>query len=200
MVPAPYTQPHPPVFIASNASIETVEYAGRRDFIPNYFTPIDRAEVHNRAYVEAAGASGRSYAPGQNQAVVRWLQIGETAADARRAVQEYDTQIWKHFYSPTFNALPGDPMHTPRDAKPEDLVDPILSSGLWMAGTVDQVKDEFTRQWQIMPAEYITLIFHLAQMPAEACIYNLERFMAEVKPDLDELTRYAEPAGAPAGD
>ena len=41
------------------------------------------------------------------------------------------------------------------------------------------------------------LIFHYAQMPADAVIRNMELFMEHVKPALDELTEYA-PAGARA--
>jgi hypothetical protein len=52
-------------------------------------------------------------------------------------------------------------------------------------------------QWQELPAEYVVLIFHYAQMPADAVIRNMELFMEHVKPALDELTEYA-PAGARA--
>ena len=44
VVPAPYTKPHPPVFIASNTSQETIEYAGRHGFIPAYFSKMDQVE------------------------------------------------------------------------------------------------------------------------------------------------------------
>ena len=46
VVPSPYTKPHPPVFLASNSSEATVRYAARMGFIPNYFTPVERALSH----------------------------------------------------------------------------------------------------------------------------------------------------------
>ena len=54
VVPAPLQKPHPPIFVSSNASRETVEYCGPRGFIPAYFTKIEKAEAHAKAYVEAA--------------------------------------------------------------------------------------------------------------------------------------------------
>lgn len=199
VVPAPYTDPHPPVFIASNASIETVEYAGRKGFIPNYFTSIDRAEDYAKAYLKTSTAAGYNFAYGQNQSVVRWPQIADSMEQARKNVAAYDGDIFKHFYAPTFAAL-GNDMHIARDASYESLVDPILSTQLWTIGTPDDVRNEMVAQWKRMPAEYVTLIYHYAQMPKEEMIKQLKLFMSEVKPALDEITVYdKEEAGAPAG-
>ena len=76
-----------------------------------------------------------------------------------------------------------------RDATREDAVDPILGSGLWAAGTVAQVKDRLVNERKQMPAEYLTLILHYAQMPKEETIKTLVK---EIKPDLDEITESVE--------
>jgi hypothetical protein len=60
-----------------------------------------------------------------------------------------------------------------------------------MSGSVEQVRDQFVQQWSELPAEYVVLIFHYAQMPAPAVIRNMELFMEHVKPALDEMTDYA---------
>ncbi len=73
---------------------------------------------------------------------------------------------------------------------PDDIVKSIVDSGLYAFGTVDQVGDQILDQWRQLPAEYIILIFHFAQMPKERVIYNLERFMKPIKPELDKLTQY----------
>ena len=67
VVPAPHTQPHPPIFIASNERVETVEFAGRHGFIPCYFTPIERAASHDTAHVNAAKRAGYDFTPGAEQ-------------------------------------------------------------------------------------------------------------------------------------
>ena len=182
VVPAPYTRPHPPVFVASNASQETVEYCGRKGFIPTYFSGIGRAGSFGKAYVENARAAGFEFALGQNQALVRWMQIGDTEAAARQAVADYDVEIYKNLYKPLTPMMPFDAA---------DPVQSVIDCGLWMSGTAEQVRDQFVRQWSELPAEYVVLIFHYAQMPTEAVIRNMELFMTEVKPALDELTAYA---------
>jgi alkanesulfonate monooxygenase SsuD/methylene tetrahydromethanopterin reductase-like flavin-dependent oxidoreductase (luciferase family) len=191
VVPAPLQKPHPPVFVASNASVETVEYAGRKGFIPNYFSPIGVASGHNEAFMKAAAEVGRNYASGQQQSSVRWMQIGSSEQDARRALAAHDSDIWKNFYVPTLNTIAPSEKKFRTEGTPEDFVDDIISSGLWFHGDVHQVKDQMTAEWQTLPAEYITLIYHFAQMPKDAVIENLDRFMHEIKPDLDEITEKA---------
>src|SRR4051812_25454569 len=163
VVPAPYSEPHPPVFVASNASKETVEYCGDKGFVPTYFSGIGRAGKFGEAYVEHARAGGREFALGQNQALVRWMQVGDTTADARRAVTEYDQELYVNLYKGLTPVMPLDPA---------DPTQSVLDSGLWMAGTPAEVRDQFVAQWQELPAEYVVLIFHYAQMPADAVVRN----------------------------
>ena len=65
-----------------------------------------------------------------------------------------------------------------------------------MAGSASEVRDVFVKQWKELPAQYVVLIYHYAQHPKTGVIQNLERFMTEVKPALDELTHpYAQDLG-----
>lgn len=175
--PAPYQDPHPPVFVASNASKETVEYCGRKGFIPTYFSSIKKASEFGMSYVENGKKAGFDFKYGQNQALVRWLQIGDTHEAARQAVLDYDVEIYKNLYQPLTPAMP---------FNPDTPVDSVLSTGLFSAGTIEEVKADFVSQWQAMPAEYCVLIFHYPLMPADVMIKNLEQFMTHVKPALDE--------------
>ena len=181
VVPKPLTQPHPPVFVSSNASKETVEYCGPRGFIPTYFSKIERAAEFGSAYVEAAARGGKTYALGQNQALVRWGQIAETMDEARQAVADYDVDIFRDLYAGT----------TPMTFDPANPVDSVINSGLWVVGTPEQVRDDYVRLWNQLPAEYVVLIYHYAQQPADSVIRQLELFMQHVKPSLDELTDYS---------
>jgi alkanesulfonate monooxygenase SsuD/methylene tetrahydromethanopterin reductase-like flavin-dependent oxidoreductase (luciferase family) len=180
------------VFIASNASRETVEYAGKHGFIPAYFSHMDKVADYGPAYVDAAARAGHNYALGQNQAIVRMPRIADTMADARQAVADYDGMIFKHFYE-TFlpPAIRGKLNMTP-ETQLEDLVDPMVATGLFMPGSVSEVRDQFVAQWKHLPAEYVILIYHYAQQPKESVIANLKLFMDEVKPALDEMTDYPE--------
>lgn len=179
--PAPYTKPYPPVFVASNASQQTIEYAGDKDFIPTYFSSIKTAAKFGAAYVEHSAKAGRGYALGQHQALVRWVQIGATTEAAHQAIADYDLEIYKNLYQPLTPSMP---------FRPEAPVQSVLDSGLFSAGTVDEIRDAFVSQWNALPAEYVVLIYHYSQMPKEAVVENLEEFMGKVKPELDALTDY----------
>lgn len=180
--PAPYTKPYPPVFVASNASQQTIEYAGDKDFIPTYFSPIGTAGRFGRAYIERAAKAGRSYVLGQNQALVRWTQIAATTEAARQAVADYDVEIYKNLYRPLTPSMP---------FRPEDPVQSVLDSGLFSAGTVEEIRDEFVSQWTEFPAEYVVLIYHYSQQPKESVVENLEAFMTKIKPELDAVTEFS---------
>lgn len=180
--PAPYTRPYPPVFVASNASQQTVEYCGRKGFIPTYFASIARAAQFGAAYVEQAKAAGQNLALGQNQALVRWLQIGKTTEAARQAISDYDVEIYKNLYRPLTPSMP---------FREEDPVQSVIDSGMFQAGTAEEVRDDFVKQWEQLPAEYVVLIYHYAQMPKEKVVENLEAFMKTVKPAIDPMTEYA---------
>jgi alkanesulfonate monooxygenase SsuD/methylene tetrahydromethanopterin reductase-like flavin-dependent oxidoreductase (luciferase family) len=190
VVPAPYTQPHPPVFIASNASQETVEYAGRHGFIPAYFSHSDKIADYGPSYVDAARRAGREFALGQNQAIVRMPRIADNMADARAQVAAYDGMIFKHFYENFLPAAFREAANVTPDTPLEDLVDPMVQTGLFMPGSASEVRDQFVAQWKYLPAEYVILIYHYAQQPKDSVIENLRLFMEEVKPALDELTGY----------
>ncbi|WP_100812484.1 LLM class flavin-dependent oxidoreductase [Microbacterium sp. BR1] len=181
VVPAPLQKPHPPVFVASAASQETVEYAARRGFIPAFFSSTARAAQFGDVYVDVAKEAGREVVRGQNMAMVRWMQIGDTDAQARAAVEAYDLEMYRNLYRPLTPRMPLDEA---------DPVQSVLDSGLWTAGTIDAVREQFVEQWKLLPAEYCVLIFHYAQQPKESVIRNLELFMKHVKPELDKLTPY----------
>lgn len=181
-VPSLYTQPRPPIFVSSNASRETVEYCGPRGFVPTYFSPIARAAQYGEAYVTAARRGGREYVLGQNQALVRWGQIAGSEEQARRDVENYDADIFRDLYAGT----------TPMSFDPADPVGSVLNSGLWLVGTPQQVRDQYVELWKKLPAEYVVLIYHFAQMPKDRVLENMAMFMEHVKPALDELTAHYE--------
>jgi alkanesulfonate monooxygenase SsuD/methylene tetrahydromethanopterin reductase-like flavin-dependent oxidoreductase (luciferase family) len=148
--------------------------------VPTYFSGIGKAGVFGQAYVEQAARAGLHYELGQNQALVRWVQIADTEAEAREAVQKYDVEIYRNLYKPLTPMMPYDPA---------DPVQSVIDCGLWMVGDPAQVRDQFVKQWRELPAEYVVLIFHYAQQPKESVIRNLELFVEHVQPALDELTQ-----------
>lgn len=179
--PAPYTDPYPPIFVSGSGSPETIDYCARMGFIPTYFTNIDVAAPLADQYANTARAAGFNWKPGQNQNLVRWLQIAESEQAALDAVMSYDYDIWKNFYAAMGR----------RKLDPEDVIGSMLDSGLYAIGTAESVRDQLVAQWETFPAEFITLIYHYAQIPKDKTIENIIAFNEVVKPALDEITASA---------
>jgi len=91
--PAPYTRPHPPVFVSGSGSPETIAFCGKHGFVPTYFTSMGAAGPLAGHYRAAAAKSGRSFAPGENQCLVCWIQIGTSKEDALARIKAYDLDI-----------------------------------------------------------------------------------------------------------
>jgi hypothetical protein len=75
----------------------------------------------------------------------------------------------------------------------------MLASGLFVAGSASDVREEFVRQWRELPAEYVVVIYHYAQQPKESVIEELRQFMREVKPALDDVL-HEQWLGSPAAE
>jgi alkanesulfonate monooxygenase SsuD/methylene tetrahydromethanopterin reductase-like flavin-dependent oxidoreductase (luciferase family) len=184
--PAPYTRPHPPVFVSGSGSPETIAFCGKHGFVPTYFTSIGAAGPLAEHYRTSAAAAGRSFAPGQNQCLVRWIEIGRTKEDALDRIKRYDLDIWKNFYAAMGR----------RKVENDDYLGSLVNSGLFVFGTAEEVRRELVEQWRVFPAEHITLINHYAQTPKEVVIETLDTFMRAVKPALDEVIADAQRAAA----
>jgi hypothetical protein len=144
------------------------------------FTSIKNAVTLGTAYQNAATASGHRFTFGQNQAVVRMPHLGATTEAARKSLIDYDADIFRNFYASMGR----------RKMDTSDIVKSTTQFGMWAVGTVDELRRQLVEEWKKFPAEYLTLIYHYAQMPKEVVIKNLELFMREIKPALDELTPY----------
>jgi alkanesulfonate monooxygenase SsuD/methylene tetrahydromethanopterin reductase-like flavin-dependent oxidoreductase (luciferase family) len=186
VTPAPYTKPHPPVFLSGSGSPETISFAGKHGFVPTYFTNIQSAGPLADVYRKASAQHGRSYGPGQNQCMVRWIEIGKTKEEALERIKAYDLDIWKNFYAAMGR----------RKVENDDYLNSLVNSGLFLFGTVEEVRAELVKQWQVFPAEYITLINHYAQTPADVVIETLDIFQRQIKPALDEVIHNANRAAA----
>lgn len=62
--------------------------------------------------------------------------------------------IYKNFYGPFFPQFPRDP--------DTDWVENIENSGIYIGGTLDQVRSQCASVFEEVPSECITLIFHYA--------------------------------------
>jgi alkanesulfonate monooxygenase SsuD/methylene tetrahydromethanopterin reductase-like flavin-dependent oxidoreductase (luciferase family) len=176
VVPAPYQVPHPPVFVASSKSDDSIRYCARNGFIPTYFSKWKDIVRQSQIYMDDAAKAGLKFGYGERQNIVRWMHIGATEAEVDRKLRDWDVDIYKNFYSPFFPQFSADPN--------TDWVQNIKESGIFTVGTLEQVKKQWQDMYREVPMEYITLIFHYAQQPAKEVIAELEQFMTKVIPTL----------------
>ena len=190
VVPAPYTQPHPPIFVPSSGSAESVDYCGRMGFNCIHVVAGQRAMEQAPRYAQAAAEAGRPLALGQMQGIQRYLQIGETREAAREALAKYDADIYKNFWNLLYERVVDKRVTLPENPTIEQIVDEIEQADAFVTGTVDDVRDQLVEEWKQVPFEYLVATWHYAQQPLESTIEQLRLVMTEIKPALDELTQY----------
>jgi alkanesulfonate monooxygenase SsuD/methylene tetrahydromethanopterin reductase-like flavin-dependent oxidoreductase (luciferase family) len=179
VVPAPYQRPHPPVFMATSASIDSAAYCGRNGFVPCYFAPIAKAAEHGRACWEASHAAGRRVRFGEGQALVRWAHVGASWQDYRDSIAKNDVDIYVDFYSKFF------PAAFDMAKIREDPIQAVIDCGLYVGGTPEDVRAQLQAQLDQLPAEYLVFIWHWAQQPTEDVLREMTLLIEEVLPKLD---------------
>ena len=189
VVPAPYQKPHPPVFLSGSGSPSTVEFCAKNGYNLVHFSNIESTERLTKYYQEVAAKHGKILKPGEKQSLVRYIHIGKDDEDAVRRQLQCDFDVHKNFMSQNHNT----PANTP-----EDALAGMARTGLWSVGSVKTVREHLISHWRRVPAEFVTLIFHFAAMPADMVIENLDLFMRHIKPALDDVINDAHHKGLAA--
>jgi alkanesulfonate monooxygenase SsuD/methylene tetrahydromethanopterin reductase-like flavin-dependent oxidoreductase (luciferase family) len=177
VVPSPYTKPHPPIFMPMSGSAASIPFMAKNGFRPVYFTPLKVLKEFSHMYVEEGKKAGIDYALGERQVIARWIHLGDKK-QFRQRIRDYDQEMYYHHYSTFFDSLP-------RSESIEENVDSMIGSGIFLGGTVSELKDQWHKIYEDLPAEYITLIWHYAQCPKEVMMEELGVFLDEVLPELD---------------
>ena len=180
VVPKPYQQPHPPVFMAVARSRATIEFAAKHGFRPSYFNPTDGVVELAKVYVEESRKYGREVLFGQKQNIVRHTRLAKSAADFDRKLRNYDLDIFKNFYS-VFGNHNVDPVQNDAEAAFKAMKDHKFILG----GTVDDAIADWREIYSRIPCEYITLIWHWAQQPKDELLEEIRLFMDKVVPELE---------------
>ena len=178
VVPSPYTKPHPPIFVPISGSAASIPFLARNGFRPTYFTGLETVLQFVRLYVEEARAAGLPFVLGERQNIVRWIHVGRNEQEFRDKLMRYDYDMYDNFYTAFFSKLP-------HFANADATLQSMIDSGIFLGGTVEQLKQQWRHIYATLPAEYITLIWHYAQVPKEVVLDELDVFMNKVLPELD---------------
>jgi len=176
VVPKPYQQPHPPIFMAVSASMESIEFCSARGITPVYFSTLDGVVRMAHHYVDHGRKLGKDYALGERQCIVRWPHFSSSRAETRRLLEAYDEEFYRNIYGSFFPFLVKDATN---------IVDRIIETGLFPCGTVDEQVSYWQNTLDKVPCEYLCLIWHYAQCPKDVVIDEIDKFMTKLVPRLN---------------
>jgi alkanesulfonate monooxygenase SsuD/methylene tetrahydromethanopterin reductase-like flavin-dependent oxidoreductase (luciferase family) len=176
IVPAPLQTPHPPIFVTSSGTPESAFWAGEQGVNALFLGPMSMILKQSKAFVEGSQSVGRNLAPGQNQGIFRYIVIGKTREEAYQKVSNSVVYPFFDFYRHFF---PAEMLASGGGATPLELT---LRSGLVIAGTVDDVKQQLDQIYQQIPFEYLVHITHYALEPKEELIEDIELLATKVLP------------------
>lgn len=177
VVPKPYSDPHPLLFAPMSGSAASIPFLAHNGIRPVYFTPLKTLVEFANLYVEEGKKVGIDYAFGERQTIARWVHLGDKQ-EFRNKLKRYDEEMYYQHYS-TFSP------NMFRSENVEEDIDGMIGSGIFTGGTVQELKDQWCKIYEELPAEYITLVWHYAQCPKEVMLEELNVFLSEVVPQLD---------------
>ena len=206
--PRPYQEPHPPIWIPSQGSRETYEWAAHPDRRYTYLITFNPAEAVKRnldAYVRQAEEYGYQAEPGQ----LGWalpIYVAETDEIAKREAAPHIEAFFNKFVkSPAeFKLPPGYSsmasyryvMETKFKVREQFLsYETLTGNGMFVCGSPQTVREILAQRFDEMNYGNLVTMLQFGTLPRTLTEKNLRMFAEEVMPTLRPL---GEPAREPA--
>jgi alkanesulfonate monooxygenase SsuD/methylene tetrahydromethanopterin reductase-like flavin-dependent oxidoreductase (luciferase family) len=198
--PRPYQKPHPPIWIPSQGSKETIDWASHPDRRYTYLQTFSPSKVVGR-YLKMYRdtCSGYGYTAADSQ--LGWavpVYVAKTDEQARSEAKRHFENFRNVFVRMPFEMLlpPG---YTSREslknvmkAKAQMFGDVTLEQalelGLFVCGSPSTVLSTFQKHWEEMRFGNLLVMCQFGTLPAELTRKNLELFAREVMPGLKRLS------------
>jgi alkanesulfonate monooxygenase SsuD/methylene tetrahydromethanopterin reductase-like flavin-dependent oxidoreductase (luciferase family) len=197
--PQPLQKPHPPIWIPSQGSKETIDWAAHPDRRYTYLQTFSPAKVVAR-YLKVYRDTCKAYGYEAKDSQLGWsvpVYVSATDESARReAKQHFETFRNVFVRMPLEMLLP--PGYTSREslknvmkAKTQMFGDVTLEQalelGLFVCGSPSTVLNVFKRHWDEMRFGNLLVLCQFATLPADLTRKNMELFAREVMPQLKKL-------------
>jgi alkanesulfonate monooxygenase SsuD/methylene tetrahydromethanopterin reductase-like flavin-dependent oxidoreductase (luciferase family) len=197
--PRPYQKPHPPIWIPSQGSRETIDWAShpmRRYTYLQTFSPVKVVGRYLKMYRDTCARYGYQAKDSQLGWAVP-VYVGTSDESARREAKEHFEAFRNVFVKmPLEMLLP--PGYTSREslknvmkAKAQMFGDVTLEQaielGLFVCGSPATVKAAFEAHWNEMRFGNLLVMGQFGTLPADLTRKNLELFAREVMPALKAL-------------
>ena len=197
--PRPYQRPHPPIWIPSQGSKETIDWASHPDRRYTYlqtFSPAKVVQRYLKMYRDTC--QGHGYAAADRQ--LGWavpVYVAETDEAARREAKPHLEAFRNVFLKmPIEMLLP--PGYTSREslkgvmkAKAEIFgeitIEKAIELGLFVCGSPATVRQAFEAYWREMRFGNLLVLCQFGTLPGDLTRKNMELFAREVMPALKAL-------------
>jgi alkanesulfonate monooxygenase SsuD/methylene tetrahydromethanopterin reductase-like flavin-dependent oxidoreductase (luciferase family) len=197
--PRPYQKPHPPIWIPSQGSKETIDWAAQPDHRYTYLQTFSPAKVVQR-YLKMYRDACAGYGYQAKDSQLGWavpVYVADTDQKARDEAKAHFEAFRNIFLRmPLEMLLP--PGYTSREslknvmkAKAQmfgDLsIEQALELGLFVCGSPQTVRAAFEEYWKEMRFGNLLVMCQFATLPADLTRRNMELFAREVMPALKPL-------------
>ena len=197
--PRPYQKPHPPIWIPSQGSKETIDWASHPDRRYTYLQTFSPVKVVGR-YLKMYRDTCKGYGYDAKDSQLGWavpVYVGKDDESARREAKPHFEAFRNVFVRmPLEMLLP--PGYTSREslknvmkAKAQMFGDVTLEQalelGLFVCGSPATVKKAFQDYWNEMRFGNLLVMCQFGTLPVDLTRKNLELFAREVMPALKAL-------------
>ena len=204
--PRPYQTPRPPIWIPSQGSSETIDWASHPDRRYTYlqtFTPVAMLAKYMQMYKDKAAEHGYEATPDQ----LGWsvpLYVAETDEIARREAQPHiENFLNKFLRMPKEMLLPPGylslksmmgVMKAKSSIGTKQTIDAVIEKGMFICGSPETVRAKLEEYQSEIGFGHLLTLLQFGTLPAELTRKNMELYANEVMPYL----RQKVPAAAAA--
>jgi alkanesulfonate monooxygenase SsuD/methylene tetrahydromethanopterin reductase-like flavin-dependent oxidoreductase (luciferase family) len=197
--PRPYQKPHPPIWIPSQGSRETIEWASHPDRRYTYlqtFSPVKVVERYLKQYRDTA--KGYGYESKDSQ--LGWavpVYVAKDDETARREARSHFEAFRNVFLRmPVEMLLP--PGYTSRESlknvmkakaqlSADITIEQGIELGLFVCGGPDTVRRAFEGYWNDMRFGHLLVMLQFGTLPGDLTRKNMDFFARDVMPALKKL-------------
>jgi alkanesulfonate monooxygenase SsuD/methylene tetrahydromethanopterin reductase-like flavin-dependent oxidoreductase (luciferase family) len=200
--PRPYQQPHPPIWVPSTGSVETIEWAAHPSRKYTYlqaYSPTQSVVRYLNHYRECAQ---RMYGYRASSDQIGWstpVYISDTDQKARDEAKPHIECLFNRLLRLPFEMLfpPGylsaKSLKNMRSHKrsvsgQEHTVDSLIEQGIIVCGSPETVRRQFTDTHRLLGFQNLLCLLQFGTLPRDLTERNIHLFAREVMPALQALT------------
>jgi alkanesulfonate monooxygenase SsuD/methylene tetrahydromethanopterin reductase-like flavin-dependent oxidoreductase (luciferase family) len=197
--PRPYQKPHPPIWIPSQGSKETIDWAAHPERRYTYLQTFSPAKVVER-YLKMYRDTCKGYGYDAKDSQLGWavpVYVSDSDASARAEAKQHFEAFRNVFVKmPLEMLLP--PGYTSRESLKNVMkakaqmfgdvgIDQAIELGLFVCGSGATVRAAFERYWNAMRFGNLLVMCQFGTLPGGLARRNMELFARDVMPALKSL-------------